>query len=82
MVPWRSRRDLAVVERDPTRHRHGHLATVQARGGIRGVPLVTGQRYVLFLVPEGDRVWSYGCGGSSGGARADTVAAILDSLSR
>jgi hypothetical protein len=44
-------------------------------------PLVKGQRYVLFLSREGRHYWSWGCGGSSGGLRADSVASVLDSLS-
>ena len=45
-------------------------------------PLEVGQRYVLFLPHDGPPYWSWGCGGSAGGARADTIVALLDSLSR
>ena len=45
-------------------------------------PLVAGQRYVLFLSRRGGHYWSGGCGGSSGGPRADSIAVVLDSLSR
>ena len=44
--------------------------------------LTAGQRYVLFLSRRGQHYWSWGCGGSSGGVRADTIMSLLDSLSR